>query len=327
MKKPAFFLIAVLIISLLCSGPAGAADGELAPEAIPIPGVYTLYSIEYGGKQTKPSDFSLSAVLTLKEDGTGALALNGSENPLPKWEEADGTITLYNANGDALACAVQDGIITIEMGQDYYWYLAHEGTGIADADAARRYESMLYALCESIDGSAGAHLSYECHTDYMDSTSVFDVHARDGIFYSGRITKAGGYERQSATFFKDGAVYMLYPKELKGSIATETSSSIITGNPLLLDDLYQLVYTMAQRGDYTVEKRELEGESFTVEVFPATAYKPEAAFYFTEEGDLAYILEGASPLTPDMGETAYTIRAIDTETDDTLFDISGYKIA
>ena len=69
--------------------------------------------------------------------------------------------------------------------------------------------------------------------------------------------------------------------------------------------------------------------SYTVEVFPATDYTPEAAFYYNDDGQLAYYIKGAPviELAQEVGESVYTIHAIDTEVDETLFDISGYQIA
>lgn len=328
MKKHAcIFLILALV--LCCLGPAAAAADEAAEtpaEALPIEGEYVLYSIEYNGKQMKPSDMYITSSVTLNKDGTGVVVMNGGETAIAKWEEKDGALTLYNSSGAALECSVQDGIVTLQMGENYYFYYAHEGTGIAGEEAGRQTESMLYALRADIDAEAGAHLNYEYHSDYMDSTSAFDVHAKAGVYYSERVTRAAGYEQRSAAFYKDGDTYVLYPDKLQGSIATSVTTDIITKNVLMLDSLYQLIYTMSLRGDYTVETRELEGEEYTVEVFPATEYKAEAAFYFNEEGELLHVLTGAPKLSPELGETFYTIHAIDTEADETLFDISAYKI-
>ncbi len=360
MKKIALLLILALILSLCGCGSAGAPAAETnVPEAtqsakpdaaspsdsgesqepskepsaepvaeetvLPITGEYNLYSVEYGGEAKKPSEMNVSCTISLKEDGTGTMTLNGAENPLPKWEAADGKLTLYNSSGDPLDCAIQDGIVTIEMGDNYYWYLAHEGTGISDPEAGRQFDSMLYAVCSGIDGKSGAHLSYECHSDYMDSTSIYDVHSKDGLFYSGKTVKVSGNEGRTATFFKDGTVYLLYPDEMKGSVAT-TASAGVSGNMMLLDDLYQTVYTMAQRGDYTVGTRDVDGVTYKVEVFPETDYKAETVFYFDDAGKLVHVLEGAPKLAPDLGESFYTVKAIDTAVNDSLFDISGYTI-
>ena len=42
------------------------------------------------------------AVDLLKEDGTGMMIMNGGENELPKWTAGEGSLTIYNSNGDPL---------------------------------------------------------------------------------------------------------------------------------------------------------------------------------------------------------------------------------
>ena len=292
---------------------------------IPLFGTYTLYSVEMNGVTVDPAEASVSASFQLNEDYTGSLIVNDSEAPIPNWEEDNGKITLYNENGDPLECEVLDGIMTIEMGDNYYWYLAHEATGIT-ADSSKSKDSLIYAVCEKIDANAGAHLSYEYHSDYMDSTSVFDVHAKDGILYSAKTVKVSGAEGLTVTFFKDGTAYVLDPDDMTGMVATTTSSGIAQDNVLLLDDLYQEIYMMSKRGNYETETREVDGTEYQVEVFPATDYSPETAFYFDADGTLVHVLRGAPVSMPDLGERFYTIHSIDTDVDESLFDISGYEI-
>ena len=78
----------------------------------------------------------------------------------------------------------------------------------------------------------------------------------------------------------------------------------------------------------TEETREIDGTAYTAEVFPAGDYTPEAVFCFTDSGELAYYIEGTTPAKKgtDTGEIVYKINAIDTQIDEALFDISGYKI-
>ena len=119
---------------------------------------------------------------------------------------------------------------------------------------------------------------------------------------------------------------MLYPNEMRGTLAASTSSGIITENVLMLDDLYGVIYQRALRSDFTVESRELEGVYYTVEVYPGQGYAQEAAFYYDETGQLIHVLVGAPQTAPELGETFYTIYAIDEAVNDALFDISGYTI-
>lgn len=332
MKKRTIVFILILALGLCCFGPgAAAADGpsETAAaeaETLPIAGSYYFYSVEYNGKTMKPSDLNITSTLTLNEDGTGVIVMNGAETNITKWEAADGTLTLYNTSGAALPCGIQDGIVTLEMGANYYFYYAHEGTGIAADESGRATESMLYALREKIEAEDSAHLAYTVHTDYMDFTTEVDAQAQGEVYYTSKTSVVGKYRQVTANLYKDGELYVLYPDKRTGNLATSLSSNLLAGKVLMLDDLYQSIYTMSLRGDYTVETREVDEASYTVEVFPATEYKAEAAFYFNEEGELVYVLVGAPVIKPDMGETFYTLRAIDTEIDEALFDISGYKI-
>ncbi len=300
---------------------------EIIEEEVRIPlfGTYTLYSVEMNGASFNPAEASVSASFKLNEDYTGSLIVNDNEAPIPNWEEDNGKLTLYNENGDPLECEVLDGIMTIEMGENYYWYLAHEATGIT-ADNGKAEESMIHAVCETIDAAAGAHLNYEYHSDYMDSTQIFDVHAKDGILYSAKTVKVSGSEGLSVTFFKDGTAYVLDPDDMTGMVATTTSSGIVQDNVLVMDDLYQEIYMMSKRGDYEAETREVDGSEYQVEVFPATDFSPETAFYFDADGKLAHVLRGAPVSMPDLGERFYTIHSIDTDVDESLFDISGYEI-
>ena len=95
----------------------------------------------------------------------------------------------------------------------------------------------------------------------------------------------------------------------------------------MLDDLYSVIYQRVLRTDFTVESRELEGVSYTTEIYPGQNYMQEAAFYYDEAGRLVHVLVAAPQIAPELGETFYTIYAIDEAVNDALFDISGYTIA
>ncbi len=314
--KKSFLLFFALAVLLAFFGmfPA-AADSVLFGE-------YELTSMMYGGTEMDPGSMGMSAVLTLNEDGTGSLTMNGAPNELPKWTDDGAVVTLYNSSGDALACSYADGIITLEMGENYYWYFMHESVN----PNAGKPASMLSKLFEEIDPMEGAHLSYEYHSDYLDSTSIFDVHAKDGAYFSLKTTMVSGHEGVKAECFLDGTVYVLYPAEKRGSAAATVSLSMLNNNVLLLDDCYKAMQSRVLRKDFTVEERELDGKKITAEVFPASGNSPEAVFYYDETGKLIHILEGAPAAMPDLGETFYTINSFDDVVDVSLFDISGYTI-
>ena len=320
MKRILSIILGAVLLLALCSTCCAEAE-------VPVAGDYRLFTIDMMGEQTDPNSLGISASIVLREDGTGVMASNGEEEALSAWTAENGIITLYNASGAAMDVELQDGIITMEMATGYYMYFAREGVDTANYVIGDHSPgSVLYGVYKSIDANQGAHLSYDYHSDYMDSTSVFDVHARAGVYFSLRTTRAGGYEQLTANCFKDGNSYVLYPNEMRGNFATATTSNIITKNVLMLDDLYGAIYQRALRSDFTVETREADGKTFKVEVFPEQDYVAEAAFYYNDAGQLAHVLVGAPVLAPDMGETFYTVYAIDEAVNDSLFDISGYTI-
>ena len=65
------------------------------------------------------------------------------------------------------------------------------------------------------------------------------------------------------------------------------------------------------------------------EVFPGEEYVSQAAFLFTEDGELAYILlnEPENPEDPSPAMFVYKMNVIDSVIDESLFDLSGYDIS
>ena len=90
-------------------------------------------------------------------------------------------------------------------------------------------------------------------------------------------------------------------------------------------DLYDMTFDFAKCHG----RDELDGVSYTAELFPATGYTAEAAFYFGDDGRLAFCFKGAPVIktAAEIGETVYTVYAIDEAVDEALFDISGYAIS
>ena len=289
-----------------------------------LTGEYELISMSYAGSEMNPASMGMNALLTLNENGTGSLVMNGAANDLPKWTDEGETVTLYNTGGDALPCSYADGIITLEMGENYYWYFYHESVNPNAGKAA----SMLTKVLDKIDPIEGAHLSYEYHSDYMNYTEVHEVNAQGGKYSSLETSKVSGsgYESVSATCFLNDTVYKLKPEEKRGSVLMSVSLSLLNNNALMLDDCYKMMHSNALRKDYTLEEREVDGNKFTAEVFPEIGNTSEAAFYFDETGKLVHILDGAPVLMPSLGERLYTIHSIDDMIDTSLFDLSEYTI-
>ena len=311
----AIMAAAVLLISLCLLGAA-------APQ-----GDYRLFTLEIMGEQKPPESMGLEGKLSLNQDGTGVFSMYGTDEPVVKWEVKDGVLVLYNDAGVPMEARIDKDVIEMEMSAGFYLYFAREGMDTADFKiSVHAPDTKLYQSFRSIDTEKGAHLSYEYHSDYMDSTSIFDVHAKGDKLFSLRTTKVSGYEQRSATAYVDGTSYMLYPDEMKGSAVMSVPLSMLMDNVLMLDDCYKTIFQSAMRSDCTEETREVDGVSYSVEVFPAQDYTPETAYYFDGDGKLVHILSGAPVLMPDLGETFYTIHGVDTAVDESLFDLSGYAI-
>ena len=322
MKKILSALLVFLLMFTLCT-----ANQQEARADYPVSGQYNLFIVETMGAQSDPAEMGMSGSLLLRDDGTGAMISNGAEEILPSWSEENGTVTMVDSTGEKLEVELKDGVIVMEAGAGYYLYFAREGIDTANYQIIDHTpDSILYGIYKNIDAKNGAHLDYEYHSDYMDSTSVFDVHAENGIYFSLRTTRTKDYEQLNANCFKDGTSYVLYPNEMRGNVATRISSSIITNNVLMLDDLYGLIYQRAWRRDFATETKELDGMKYTVEVYPAQNYVAEVTFYYNSDGKLEHVLVGPLQTAPELGETFYTVHAIDDVVNETLFDISGYTI-
>ncbi len=187
--------------------------------------------------------------------------------------------------------------------------------------------SMLDAVYSSLDAGVGAHLNYSVVISSMSNiVPVRDVHAKAGSFFSMETASLYGFTTRSGECFLEDTAYSLNPEKMEARAVTTVSSALIKNNVLLLDDLYKLIANHAGRTDFTTETRDVEGKSCTALVYPEKGYDAEAVFCFDESGNLVYILESAPVVMPSLGETFYTIFAIDTAVDESLFDISAYTV-
>ena len=187
--------------------------------------------------------------------------------------------------------------------------------------------SMLDAVYDCLDAGTGVHLVYSMVISSMsDIVPVRDVHAKAGSFYSMETISLYGFTTQSGECFLEDTAYSLNPESMEASVVTTVSSSIIKNNVLQLDDLYKVIAKRAGRTDYTTETRDVEGKACTAEVYPEKGNNAEAVFFFDESGNLVFVLESAPPVMPSMGETFYTVKKIDTDVDESLFDISAYTL-
>ena len=109
---------------------------------------------------------------------------------------------------------------------------------------------------------------------------------------------------------------------------TETESTIIKENPELMDTLLQDIYERLQDTDYYEETTDMNGETYTGEVYLKGEYRPEGVFLFNQEGALSYYLRTEDPEAdkPSANDAVYTIYAIDEDVDPSLFDFSDYML-
>ena len=287
-------------------------DPSSVPEELTPEGEYEIFAVEVDG------------------------ALIYSDIDITAWTSDEEGLSITLSDGSSAGCKLHSGVLELDLYGNGYMILCYAKKGADTSGYApmtlEEYQSepdsMLYALYSGLDTRAGIHLNYDMHTDYLDADMSYDVHGKDGVYYSLRTTLVSGFENSLVTFFRDGTAYNLYPDDMTGIVATTTTSSYIMDNIMLMDHLFSDLHSYGQRKDYTQETRDLDGVSYTVELFPERGNTPEAAFYFKDDGQLAFCFKGAPVVETavEIGETAYTIHTIDQAVNEDLFDISGYTI-
>ena len=188
--------------------------------------------------------------------------------------------------------------------------------------------SLMRAFLESIDSKGGAHLQYEVREESLGSINTYDVYARNGMYASVCTTKLDDVEQTMITAMINGKVYNLYPSDMHGTLVSDSVPSSVASDPLTLDDLYNNMVLFSRVKEYTVEQRELDGKTYTVEVFsPYTQGSGNAAFYFDDNGNLVHYERGAMESgSGKIGGWTYTVKAIDDKIDPTVFELSAYTI-
>ena len=316
------------------SEPEETPEPEPAQEASAA-GEYAIFAVENDGYLVYADAMEISSTLTLAGDGTGRMTMDDDAMDIVSWTDEDGTISVTLADESSALGTRRGGVIELDIlgdgslifvyaldGADTSAYAPMTRDELLAAYAADTPDSRLYALWESLEAQDGVHLRYDLHTEYMDADQSFDVHARGGTYYSMRTTHVAGFEDTTVTFFRDGTAYNLDPASMTGVIVTTTTSSAVTENAVAMDTLYSNIMRCAQERDYTSEPRTLDGTACEVEIFPAAEYTPEIVFWFDDAGRLIRCEEKSDAL----GETVYTVHAVDDAVDETLFDISGYDI-
>ena len=319
--------ILVLLLTLaLCLGCAQA-------ETLPAAGEYTLFAVETEGFLVQSDTMELASVLRLDAGGTGYMTFNDDGMDITQWSAEGAALTITMADGGSAGATLDQGVLALDLygngAMILYFALpqadlsAYHPLTLEELRAAMTPTSRLFALYETLDTAAGLHMRYDVDLEYMNAHQSYDVHTKGGVYYSHRTSRVASLESGSITFFKDGAAYNLDPEKHTGVLVTTTSSSAITDNVMRMDRFYAAISANAQRTDVQQETREVDGAAYAVEFFPAqNEYESDAAFYFDQAGSLRYYQE----INPTLGESFYTLLALDGAVDESLFDISGYAI-
>ena len=318
-------------------------SAEVEPQKVelPVEGEYKIFAVQYEGYLIHAAEMEIDSVLTLGADSKGKMTMGEDSMAIASWTLDGSKCTITMEDESSADATVEDGVLILDLYGDesMVLYYAQEEADISmfspmTADEVRAamegriLESKLGTFWSQLDSADAVHLSYDMHTEYMDATQSIDSYSKGGMFYSYKLTKVSGFESPSVTVFRDNTAYNLDPEKKTGVIATTVSSSYFADNIERLDSLYSDIWTYAHEKDCTEETREKDGVTYNVEYFPAGEYTAECAFYFDESGQLVYVEKGAPVIEglQDIGTSTYTIKTIDNEVDEALFDISGYEI-
>ena len=307
------------------SAPSETEDpGEEVLEVLEETEVYTVedlvgeykgFAAEYMGYTYSLEEAGGTSNLTLLADGTGTIDFDEDTSGITKWTLEENVVTLIDDTDSAATGTVKHGVIILDFIGDgsAIAYYAKEGTDTSWVE--------IMTVAE-----AGAHLSYELHTDYENANFKYEVNAKDGVYVSSRTTQVKDKGSTTITYYKDGKVYNLFPSDMTGIFVTETR--LLEDNLLGMDRLYQALSSFCRSTKYTEETRDYEGASYAVEVYPEGKYNAETAFYYGADGKLAFI--EVREYTTESGTTIpasfFTIKAIDTNVDESMLDRSAYTI-
>lgn len=310
---------------------------------LPVEGEYNLFAVRNEGYTVSSESMEMTSAMVLSKEGNGSLTLQDDSIDITSWTSEDGVFKLTLSDGTTADGNARGGILELDIygTGDMFLIYAQQGADTsgytlltidevkAQMEASKEEsKTKLDHAVESIDAVSGAHLRYRRSMETIDTVQTYDVCAKDGAYYSSRTTKVGGIEDTVITVIQNGKVYNLYPKKMTGNYVTDLPLSITDADILLMDDLYSEMRMASVRTDAVLEDRELEGRTYPAEVYPETEYTPETIFYFDEDGSLAYCFAGKPVIdvAAELGDSLYTVEAIDTEVDESLFDISAYAI-
>ena len=183
--------------------------------------------------------------------------------------------------------------------------------------------SMLDVVYDSLDADAGIHLNYTMRAESMGVEINYDVQAKGISSYTVKTSQAFGRSVVDVSCFIDDTAYILNPDKMEAQVVTTIGASLLKYYSFIRqDELGKVMDKCAHNAGFQVETREVDGVSYTVEVYPGDK-GTEYAFYFDESGRLVYV---RNDTIKSLGELFYTVNAIDSEVDATLLNISAYTV-
>lgn len=312
---------------------------------LPYEGDYTLFAVRDGKYTVSAEEKGVNnSSITLAEGGTGSMTIGEESMDITTWSVEDGVITITMADESTADGQIRGGVIELDIfgTGDLILIYSQEAADISGYElltleevneliAAEEESSKtrLGLFLDTLDMEEGIHLKYQLKVDYMDAVQEYDVHAKGGTYYSSRTTKVSGYENTTVTFIRDGKVYNLSPDDKTGKYITDLPLSYTNANLMLMDSLYSELTMATTRTGRTEEERELEGTTYSVDVYPETEYQSETIVYFDGDDQPVFCSKAAPVIETavDIGESFYTVEVIDDQVDESLFDVSAYNIS
>ena len=327
----------LLCILLMCCGAMGAhAESEQE---------YALFAVRNGNYLVQAVALDMRSIITLTAGGHGSVTFDEDNMEIAEWALDGEALSLILADGNAVTGLLSGGILQLDLYGTGEMILCYALPG-ADTSAfpAMSYDefmaqyaadqaapdSRLHALSQNLDTGTGVHMIYTVFHEYIGTEEVYTVQGRGGLYYSLRVIPMADAEGHStAVLFRDGVAYSLSPKKGTATKVTSAGSDAISQDALMMDTLYAAIRENAGRTDFTRETREMDGQTLEAEIFPArNAYQSTYVFSFDRDGRLV-TCEEIHPESAGirLGTSVYTIRVMDANVDDTLFELTGYTVS
>lgn len=230
-------------------------------------------------------------------------------------------LTLFLALVVAMALCACGGETAQEPAETEETETAAETEEAAETEVPDEVVSRLAAVCDSMDPETGIHMNYDLYMASLDVTTTFDTQGKGNSYYE-RQTTVGLEDYDKIKLVLDGTYYTLQVRDMTG-ISVDIGDYTYD-NPMMHDSIFSSMMACKDRTDFTVGQTELNGQTYASETFPEKADTGgEMTFCFNEDGSLAGCIL-VSTLEDEPMKT--TINSIDSQVDESLFDVSGYTI-